>query len=236
MIKPLSAASFRFGSHAFVATLLLCLLTALVVWWLLPTFSFVFGSGWMPPLLLGLLFFAPLLLWHKVWLRQLYKKGTTEGDAALLEYFVQQNALESEEEQPSVELLENALQFKKVSAGDCITPRDAIVHIDIKANWEALHALYVASKRTRILVTNGSLDQVKGYIHARQLFGQPATVASMVRPLSMVADTTALDDLLQHMIRTRQNIVGVVEDGGTFAGILTLEDVLEPLFGDINED
>jgi len=229
------AATLQVGGHSLPATLLLTLISVGVAIWLGPAFSFVFGSGWVAPMLLALLLFTALLLFRKALLAHVYRQ-TSEGDEALLEYFVQHNTGPNREEEISTELLENALQLKTVRAHDCMAPRPEIVYIDVSAPVEELRQLFVESSLSRIFVIDGELDKVLGYVHVQQLLTKPRRIREIVLPISFVPETIAVNDLLQKFIKSRSSIACVVDEYGSLAGLVTLEDALEQLFGEIDDE
>jgi CBS domain containing-hemolysin-like protein len=230
--------ALRPGSHTYAATFLVVLAGTALGGWLGPLMAYAFGSGWGAPLLLALFAAFLVFLLRKVLFRRLYRYQPSGEDAALLEFFVLQNAVSSIEpdEEMSVELMENALQLKQLRAYDCMAPRLDIIHIDVAASVEELRSLFVESGLSRILVTDGELDQVLGYVHVQQLFNSPGTVRSMVMPVDFVPETIAVDELLQKLIRNRRSIAVVVDEYGSVAGIVTMEDALEQLFGDIDDE
>jgi len=135
-----------------------------------------------------------------------------------------------------MELLENALHLKQVRAHDCMAPRPEIVHIDVQASVEDLRQLFIESSLSRILVTDGDLDKVLGYVHVQQLFTHPRSLRSMVMPIKFVPETIQVNDLLNKFIKNRTNIACVVDEYGSLAGLVTLEDALEQLFGNIDDE
>lgn len=208
-----------------------------VALWLIPPFSFVFGSGWIAPLLTSLALFITLLLFKNLIFKGLYKKIPDDGDAALLEYLVQQNATGAPgEEEMEMELLENALHLKKVRAYDCMSPRLEIVHVDVQTSVEELRRQFIESSVSRILVTDGDLDKVLGYVHVQQLFARPASIRNMVMPIRFVPESIQVNDLLSKFVKNRTNIACVVNEYGSLSGLVTLEDALEQLFGNIDDE
>ncbi|MBL7775159.1 MAG: CBS domain-containing protein [Saprospiraceae bacterium] len=178
------------------------------------------------------LFFV-VLVFRKILLRRAYL-APAAGEEALLEYFVQQNT--GSEEEIATELLENALQLKTVRAHDCMAPRPDIVYIDAKAKVEELRRLMIESSLSRIIVVDGELDQVLGYVHVQQLFNRPRRIRDMVLPISFVPESISINDLLHKFIRSRSSIACVVDEYGSLTGLVTLEDALEQLFGDIDDE
>jgi CBS domain containing-hemolysin-like protein len=231
------SSAFRIGSHTLPATLLLTLIAAFAALAVLPFFGFLFGAGWVAPLAAALLIFGGLTLFKSLIFKNIYKNAPTEGDAALLEYLVQQNASGAPgEEEVEMELLENALHLKQVRANDCMAPRPEIVHIDVQASVEELQQLFVESSLSRIVVTDGELDKVLGYVHVQQLFSRPRSIRSMVMPITFVPESIQVNDLLHKFIKNRTNIACVVDEYGSLSGLVTLEDVLEQLFGKIEDE
>lgn len=229
--------ALRIGSPRYPATLLLVATVAYAAWIGLPWLLFIFGSGWVAPLLFALLLFGILLPFKHYIFKSIYKNAPTDGDAALLEYLVQQNASNTPgEEEVEMELLENALHLKQVRAQDCMTPRTEIVHIDVQANLETLRQLFIESNFSRILVTDGELDKVLGYVHVQQLFEHPHSIREMAMPIVFVPVSVHINDLLHKFVKTRKNIACVVDEYGSIAGLVTLEDALEQLFGNIDDE
>lgn len=234
-------AALRVGSHGFGATLLVLAGTALLALWLLPFFPKGPGMRVLATLAVGLLVFVGVLLFKNMLFKRHFKNTESEGEDALLEYLVQPGVLGSgpstaEEEAAAVELLENALHLPQVRAHTCMTPRPEIVHIDASASLEELRQRFIQSNFSRIPVTDGDLDTVLGYIHVQQLFEQHHRVRDMVMPLLFVPETIQVNDLLNKFIKSRRSLAIVVDEYGSTSGLITLEDALEQLFGDIDDE
>ncbi len=225
-----------FNSHTFVATLLLVSMSVAVTWWLTPFFAFVFGSGWLPWLIPALLLFGALLLVRRLFFQEIYYQGATEGDAALLEYWQVNHAEQTPEESVSVEILENALHLKHARAADCMTPLASMVHLDISASVKALRELFISSKRSRIVIVDGAPDNIVGYVHVQQLFNAPQDLRSLVMPMTFIAADLPVDDLLYQLIRSRNSIACLTNTEGQVIGLVTLDDALSELFGNIADE
>ncbi|MFN0213519.1 MAG: transporter associated domain-containing protein [Saprospiraceae bacterium] len=230
--------ALRIGSHTFQATLLLTAIAVGAALALLPYFNYIFGSGWLSVAVIVALVFGVLLLFKSLIFKNIYKHPHFNGEAALLEYLVQQNhsGLPGEEE-VEMELLENALHLKQVRAHDCMAPRPEIVHIDVGASVGDLRQLFIESSLSRILVTQGGdVDKVLGYVHVQQLFSKPLNIQSIVMPITFVPESIQANDLLSKFIKNRTNIACVVDEYGGIAGLVTMEDALEQLFGKIDDE
>ena len=223
------------GSYSFAATALFVGMATVVAFGAGPLFIFLLGSGWVAGVVVASLLFLILLLLRKMVFRHLYHPPE-EADEALLQYFVQQNTGTSAEEDVAAELLENALHLNAVRAHDCMAPRPEIVYIDVNAKVEELRQLMIESSLSRIIVVDGELDKVLGYVHVQQLFNQPRRIREIILPISFVPESIVVNDLLHKFIRTRTSIACVVDEYGSLSGLVTLEDALEQLFGEIDDE
>jgi len=223
------------GSQSLPATFLLTGSAILVAVWSTLFFSEVFSGRLILSLAGALVLFFAILLLRKAGFLYTDRKYT-EADNALFEYFVQQNAGTNGEAEVSAALMENALHLKTVRALDCMTPRPEIVYIDVNAAVETLRHLFVESSMSRIIVTEGELDQVLGYVHVQQMLLLPKQIRDIVLPISYVPETISVNDLLHKLIKSRSSIACVVDEYGSLAGLITLEDALEQLFGDIDDE
>jgi CBS domain containing-hemolysin-like protein len=228
----------RIGSHTLSATLFLSALAVSAGFVLLPFFSYVLGTGWVAVAVVISLLVGILLMFKNRLFKNIYKNAQLEGEAALLEYLVQQNHTGVPgEEEVEMELLENALHLKQLRAHDFMAPRPEIIRIDADAPVSALRELFIESSLSRILVTEGGdLDKVLGYVHVQQLFARPANIQSIVMPITFVPESIQANDLLSKFIKNRTNIACVVDEYGSIAGLVTLEDALEQLFGKIDDE
>jgi len=235
-ILPWSSA-LRVGSYTLPATLFLTTLATFATVAAVPFIGQLTGNNWVAALLLSLTLFLGLLIFKNLIFQSVYKNIQGEGDAALIEYLVQQNATGAPgEEEMEMELLENALHMKQVRAYDCMAPRPEIIHIDVQASVEELRRLFITSSLSRIIVTDGDLDRALGYVHVQQIFTHPRSIRGIVMPITFVPESIQINDLLHKFIKNRTNIACVVDEYGSLAGLVTLEDALEQLFGKIDDE
>ncbi|WP_418983274.1 hemolysin family protein [Alistipes sp.] len=157
-----------------------------------------------------------------------------EDLAALLET----NSAEAHPEPDNeLKLFQNALDFADLRVRDCMVPRVDIEAVDIDdTTIEQLTDRFVDSKYSRIFVWRKSIDNIVGYVNSKSLFRRPATVAEAVMEVNFVPETMPLQLVLQNFIKHRTNIAVVIDEFGGTAGVISLEDVLEQIFGEIEDE
>ena len=154
-----------------------------------------------------------------------------------LEYLFRKTKDNEEENQSlNTELFENALELPKTRIRQCLVPRKEIIGIDIKEPVESLKKLFIETKLSRIIVFDGNIDHILGYVHQLGMFKQPATIQSSLLPIPAVPESMSATDLINKFTRERKSIAWVVDEFGGTAGIITLEDVLEEIFGEIQDE
>lgn len=176
-------------------------------------------------------------------LRKFFK---TEGDQVQL-YFSkvelgnyiteQMNAVEDDEEVDSeIQIFQNALEFSGVKARDIMTPRTEIVDIDLFESVSDLKALFIETGYSKIVVSQNSLDDIVGYVHSFDLFKKPKTIKSVLMTVEFVPETILIKDALNLLIKKRKNVAVVLDEYGGTSGIITIEDIVEELFGEIEDE
>ena len=135
-----------------------------------------------------------------------------------------------------IQILQNALDFSNIKARDCMVPRTEMVAIDVNASITELHELFVESHLSKILVYRDSVDNIIGYVHSFELFKQPEILTQLLRPISFFPEAMPGKELLEKFTKTRQSIAVVVDEYGGTAGIVTIEDVIEQIFGEIEDE
>lgn len=141
-----------------------------------------------------------------------------------------------QEEEVDTELFENALYLKKLRVRDCMVPRREITAIDINDSIEELKKLFIETNHSRILVYNDVIDKIIGYIHHFDLHKKPTSIATILIPIKVVPETLQIQQLLNEFIKENKNIAWVVNEYGGTAGVITLEDILEEIFGEIDDE
>ncbi|MEG1228517.1 MAG: hemolysin family protein [Flavobacterium sp.] len=176
-------------------------------------------------------------------LRKFFK---TEGDQVQL-YFSkvelgnyiteQMSSVEDDAEVDSeIQIFQNALEFSGVKARDIMTPRTEIVDIDLFDSIKDLKELFIETGYSKIVVSQNSLDDIVGYVHSFDLFKKPKTIKSVLMTVEYVPETILIKDALNILIKKRKNVAVVLDEYGGTSGIITIEDIVEELFGEIEDE
>ena len=136
-----------------------------------------------------------------------------------------------------LKLFQNALDFADLRVRDCMVPRVDVEAVDIDdTSIEQLTARFVDSKYSRIFVWRKSIDNIVGYVNSKSLFTRPASISDVMMQVNFVPETMPLQLVLQNFIKHRTNIAVVIDEFGGTAGVISLEDVLEQIFGEIEDE
>ena len=141
-----------------------------------------------------------------------------------------------EEMEHDVKIFHNALSFSKVIARDCMVPRNEIVALEINDKIEALKELFLESGHSRIIIYKENIDNIIGYVHSIELFKTPISIKSMLIPISIVPESISGIKLLEDFIDKKISVSVVVDEYGGTSGILTMEDIIEEIFGEIDDE
>ena len=153
-----------------------------------------------------------------------------------LENFINDSQADTMEDNIDRELFGKALNLRDVRVRECMVPRPEIENIDIGASVGDLEQLFRETKLSRIIVTKDDIDNVLGYVHHQQLLKQPKSISKLILDLPFVPEAMRVTDLLNQFIRDRINIAIVVDEYGGVSGLITLEDILEEIFGEIEDE
>lgn len=143
---------------------------------------------------------------------------------------------DKEELDSEIQIFQNALEFHNVKAREIMVPRTEIIAIDIHDNVSNLKKLFVETGLSKILVYKNSLDDILGYVNAFELFKKPKTIKSILLPVEIVPESVLINDVLNGLMKKRRSIAVVVDEYGGTSGIITVEDVVEELFGEIEDE
>ena len=138
--------------------------------------------------------------------------------------------------EPEIEIFQNALDFIDVKVRESMSPRNEILAIDISESNDILLEKFIQSGHSKILVFRGSIDNIIGYVHSLEFFKKPKSFKKLLRPISIVPEATPAMDVLQQFIKDKRNVALVVDEFGGTAGMVTLEDLVEEIFGEIEDE
>ena len=174
---------------------------------------------------------------------KLFRVDTSESDMAFtkidLEHFmtnIQQKKEEGEDVDNEIQIFKNALDFSSVKARDCMVPRTDLVAMDIEIPLATIRDKFIETGLSKILIYRDSIDNIIGYIHSKELFKKPKTVKSILLPISIIPESMPANQILQEFITLRKSVAVVVDEFGGTSGIITTEDIIEEIFGDIEDE
>jgi putative hemolysin len=152
-----------------------------------------------------------------------------------LKYLFQEN-MDEEKQERNTQLMENAQELPRVKIRQCLVPRKEVIGIDIASGIDALTMQFITTKLSKMVVYKKDIDHIIGYVHQLDLFKKPATIEDVLLPIPAVPESMSATDLITKFSRERKSIAWVVDEFGGTAGIITMEDVLEELFGEIQDE
>src|SRR4030095_6580623 len=164
------------------------------------------------------------------------KKQEPFSKADLEHIFHQTPEEESESQDLNTELFENALSLPNVKVRQCLVPRKEIEGVDINTSMDSVRRKFIATQLSKMVVFDGNIDHILGYIHQLDLFKQPAFVKDILLPIQAVPESMSATDLIRKFTRERKSVAWVVDEFGGTAGIVTMEDLLEEIFGEIKDE
>ncbi len=155
-----------------------------------------------------------------------------------LEYFLQQTKTHDTEDNIEMnnELFENVLSLSDVKIRECLIPRKEIEAVDISASLEQVKEKFIETKLSKLVVYQENIDNIQGYIHQLDLFKTREDLRSMLLPIPTVPESMSATDLISKFSKQRKSIAWVIDEFGGTAGIVTMEDLLEEIFGDIKDE
>jgi len=156
-----------------------------------------------------------------------------------LDYLVQSsidNAENEDDIEDEVKIFQNALDFQDTKVRDCMVPRTEINAIEENCSLEELQQMFIESGNSKIIVYEGDIDHIKGYIHSSEMFRAPKNWRYNIRRMPFVPETMAAQKLMQVFLQQKKSLGVVVDEFGGTSGIVSLEDIVEEIFGDIEDE
>jgi putative hemolysin len=144
--------------------------------------------------------------------------------------------MDEEKQERNTQLLENAQELPRVKIRQCLVPRKEIIGVEYGSSIEQVKEKFIETQLSKLVVYENNIDHIKGYIHQLDLFKRPANIQSVLHPIPAVPESMSAADLIGKFSKERKSIAWVVDEFGGTAGIITMEDVLEELFGEIEDE
>ena len=173
----------------------------------------------------------------------LFKVDTSNSSLAFtkvdLEHFVmdiQERQESGEEIEHEIQIFKNALEFTDVKARECMIHRTEIIAMDINDSIEELNQKFIETELSKILIYRDSIDNIIGYVHSIELFKRPESIKSILLPISIVPESMLASEILKQFINQRRSMAVVVDEFGGTSGVITTEDIIEEIFGEIDDE
>ncbi len=149
----------------------------------------------------------------------------------------QMSTVDSKEEIDSeIQIFQNALEFSGVKAREIMTPRTELIAIELHCPVSDLIDLFIETGYSKIMVYQNSFDDIIGYVHSFELFKKPKTIKSVITPVEFVPETIFIKEVLNLLTKKRKSVAVILDEYGGTSGIITVEDIIEELFGEIEDE
>lgn len=160
--------------------------------------------------------------------------GSTDVNRYLMD--LHHEKTETEDIELDKKIFHNALEFKTVKIRDCMIPRTEITAVEMNDPIEKLREAFVESGHSKVIVYKKSIDEIIGYCHSSSLFKGPEEIQDILTPILIVAETTLANELMIRLINERKSLAVVVDEFGGTSGIVSMEDIIEEIFGEIEDE
>ena len=143
---------------------------------------------------------------------------------------------ENDDVDTEIQIFQNALEFSEVKAREIMVPRTEIIAVELHESVNVLNALFTETGCSKILIYKDTIDDILGYVHSFELFKKPSTIKSIILPVEFVPETMLIKDILNNLIKRRKSIAVILDEYGGTSGLVTVEDIVEELFGEIEDE
>lgn len=191
----------------------------------------------LSPISWAVLKLSSLILWPVIKTRE-NELQLSFGKLGLEDYISEhmETSVGEEELDSEIQIFQNALQFSTLKAREVMVPRTEITAVELGDTPKTLTKLFIETGYSKILVYKGNIDEIIGYVHSYELFSRPKTIKGMLMPVEFVPETMLIQDILNVLTKKRKSMAVVLDEYGGTAGIMTVEDIVEELFGEIEDE
>ncbi len=172
-------------------------------------------------------------------LRSTAEQGKMAFDKVDLDNYVRERTESSqreEEEDTEIQIFRNALEFNEQKAREFMVPRTEIVAMDVSEDIKTLKEKFISSNLSKILIYKDTIDNIIGYTHSYEIFKRPDNIRAILRPVSFIPESMPANEILNSLMSNRRSIAVVLDEFGGTSGLITVEDVVEELFGEIDDE
>ena len=200
----------------------------------------------IPVWLFYYLFYPLIFLYIGIseWLIRLFLRvdvstGKYTFSAIDLDEYVSELQQEKQKDTPfeqEIQMMQNAIEFKNIKLRDCMIPRTEIIAADASEKIVNLKKLFTETGHSKIMIYEESIDNIQGYVHAYDMFKRPGNIRQIMRPAEIFPETMAASEVLSLFIKNHKSVAVVVDEFGGTSGIVTMEDIIEEIFGEIEDE
>lgn len=199
------------------------------------------------PIYLFYILFYPVIFFFiglsELTLKYLFKVNITQPDYAFgvvdLDHFLSESTASKPEESDDyqeIQMFQNARDLGNIKLRECMVPRNEIIALNQNESIDKLNELFIESGHSKVLIYQDSIDNIIGYTHSYDLFRKPASIREITKPVMIVPETMPASTLLNKFMGERRSVALVVDEFGGTAGMLTIEDIIEEIFGEIDDE
>ncbi|WP_255714150.1 hemolysin family protein [Paracrocinitomix mangrovi] len=201
--------------------------------------------GVIPLVIIYGVFYIPTMI--TMWISELFLKlvkvDISDSEQAFtkvdLDHYVRDINERMEEEsemENELQILQNALEFPNVKARDCMVPRTEIIALNIDDDIQVLKELFISSGLSKVVIYRDNIDNIIGYVHAHEMLSKPESIKQILLPIFVVPEAVLVKDSLEQFTKQKRSIAVVVDEFGGTSGIITVEDIVEEIFGEIEDE
>lgn len=191
----------------------------------------------LSPITFSIVYLSKLVIVHVLRLEYSEEKpafGLTDMNHYLVN--MQNVKHENEEIELDKKIFHNALEFKTVKVRECMIPRTEIIGIGSDEGLDKLKEAFIESGHSKIIIYKDTIDDVIGYCHSSALFTKPKTINEILTPINIVPEAMMVNELMIQFIKDRKSLAVVVDEFGGTSGIVSMEDIIEEIFGEIEDE